>query len=161
MTIGPEPITRTEWIEASLGISPTVSHGRRRRSAPPPGTSEGEANRTLHDPRVAGRGRLAEVGVDLFTGRVEPQRVVDPGVAGNPVGGAELGVVEHVVHLPAELQAAPAAASEREVLEEREVPVVDAGHAEDVARLVSVFPPGGPGEGGRVQPAPRGIGSRV
>src|SRR5206468_10033275 len=83
-----------------------------------------------------------------------------PRVAGHVLRDAELRVVEHVVHLPAELQAAPAAA-EREILEERKIPVVDPGHAEDVARLISVLSPCGPCEGARVEPAPGTVGRRI
>jgi len=80
------------------------------------------------------------------------RRVRRPGLAGSTSRSRELRVVEHVVHLPAELQAALAA--DREVLEEREIPVVDPGRAEDVARLVSVVSARGPRKGAGVEPAP-------
>ena len=73
---------------------------------------EVDADRQLDPPRIAGRRVLAELGVGLLPGGVENGRRVDC---------RELHVVERVVQLGAELNAARAA--ERDVLGERDVPI--------------------------------------
>src|SRR5215510_11124689 len=70
--------------------------------------SEAEPDRPLHDPRVARRGGLAERRVDLCARRVEACGGVD---------GAELRVIQHVVHFPPELE--PLRAAGGDVLEDR------------------------------------------
>src|SRR6185436_12474055 len=65
---------------------------------------ERKPNRRLHDPWIARGRRLAKVGVDLLARRVELRCGIDR----RPVH-----LVEHVVHLPPELN--PLAAANREV----------------------------------------------
>src|SRR5439155_11608013 len=108
-------------------------------------SSERYPYRALHDAGLAGRDRLAEAGVHLVARRVEPGRVVD---------GGELDVVQHVVHLPTELQAALAVAADPEILEEREVPVVDRRVLVGIARRVAGVAFRGPGHRRRIQPGP-------
>src|SRR6266545_1459487 len=105
--------------------------------------SEAEPKRALHDPRGARARYLAEGGVDLLASCVEARRRVD---------AVELRVVEHVVHLPAELKR-PAAAAERDPLEERHVRVVHARHPVDVLLAVAPVPPRRASEDARVEPA--------
>ena len=71
--------------------------------------------------------RGAELRVDLIPRRIEARGAIDV---------LELGVVEHVVGLEPVLERA--AAAERDVLEQREVPVVDTWLADGVARRVAV-----------------------
>src|SRR6266540_6898523 len=88
--------------------------------------SEGQPQRPLHHAR---RTR----GVDLSEGRIllNAARVKTR----DSVYAQPLGMVEGVVYLPTELQA-PRLALKRDILEEREVPVVRARIAEDVFRRV-------------------------
>src|SRR4029453_7776744 len=99
----------------------------------------------LHDARVArGRG-FAERRVHLRARGVE---------ARGGVHGAELRVVQQVVDLPPALESLRAAGGE--VLEDREIPVVDAGQLEDGARSVAVVAAARRArERGYVQPAAR------
>src|SRR3954453_16366901 len=83
--------------------------------------SESESKRTLHDSRGPCGGRLAERRVGLLSRGVE---------GGGRVDAAELRVVKEIVELPAELDAAPVALH-GEVLEQRDVPVVDSRAAYD------------------------------
>src|SRR5262245_52566768 len=74
------------WARLSATVNPCVSVFIRGL--------ESEPNRPLHDPRVSRRRRLAEVRVDQFTRRIE----LGVGIDRRPIH-----LVEHVVHLPAEL----------------------------------------------------------
>src|SRR5438445_12563818 len=67
-----------------------------------------------------------------------------------PVHAHELRVVEDVEGLETELQVAPAATAERDVLEQRQVVVVDAGVAQVVPRIGSDVADAGHSEGGEV-----------
>src|SRR5438046_1764704 len=104
--------------------------------------SEYNAQRNLHDARRARRDHLPEARVHLIADGVEAGRRVDRG---------ELGVVEQVVDLPSKLRA-PTPAAERDVLEDRDVPVVDAGPAHDVLGRAARVPLRRTGERRRIEP---------
>src|SRR5215217_4871453 len=91
---------------------------------------ETESNRALHDARVARRGRLAELVVDLLPGRVE----LGAGVDLVPVHR-----VEQVVDLPANLH--PLAAADTEVLEHRQVGVPNRRPTEEPRRGIAEIQP--------------------
>src|SRR5579862_2344185 len=89
--------------------------------------SEIGAQRKLHDASRGGGGGLAESCVQLISGEIEARRRV-------PV--RELRMVESVVELAAELEL-HALLHQGEILEDRDVPIVDAGTADYVAGRVA------------------------
>lgn len=102
-----------------------------------------------------GCGRVSsEIQVYLAAGFVEAGGVVDTG---------ELGVVEEVVELEAQLQAAAAIGRERDVLKDRYVPVVQARSAVDVFGCVADAEECavGGGDGINVECAAGSLGPRV
>src|SRR5262245_55938415 len=82
---------------------------------------ENKSQRDLHHSRRPGGNHLAEPRVHLVAGAIEPRRRVHRG---------ELRGVEDVIDLPAKLQ--PSGATERDVLEHRDVGVGDARAADDI-----------------------------
>src|SRR5581483_8315438 len=114
-------------------------------------SSESEPQRALHHARGAGGGHLPEARVDLLTVGRRTDVVV------KPRGGVytrKLRVVEDVVNLPPQLQVT-GLAPERDLLEERNVPVVRARQADHVLRRVAEIALGGEREGRRVEPLHR------
>src|SRR5262249_34473169 len=87
----------------------------------------------------------AELSIDLLPLRIE---------ASNVVYSVELSVVQHVVHLPPELKSLRSF-TDGEILEDRDIPVVDSRAAEFVvlAVVADVAAPGRPLEHRSVKPA--------
>ena len=116
----------------------------RRDMAYEPRTTELEREpyRALHNPRIPCCSGFPELLIDLYACDIESCRVVEC---------AELRVIQQIVDLPAELQ--PLRSSHRDVLEERDVPVVDARKLEYGAwRIAEVAASEGPCEGIDVDP---------
>src|ERR1700737_2235092 len=103
-------------------------------------SSELDPQRELQNARVASSGDLTEGLVHLVALHVELRARVHK---------LELRVVEYVVRLGSELNVQPV---DREVLEERHVPVVDARAPRDYGSGVAVGTLRRPGEGCRIEP---------
>src|SRR6267154_3178729 len=81
--------------------------------------SKYQLQRHLHAPGIAGGNQMPEPGVGLQSGWIEQR---------SGVHAVELGVVEGVVHLPAQLK--PETFLDIEILVQAEVKIIDAGSTE-------------------------------